>query len=462
METQKPLNIHTQKIGPMSLTALWETAQSEIEASVGKASYETWFSSVQVSEKDSSTLVVETPDDFFKSWIVEHYQPLLEETLQRLASGPVSLEFSVNSGILGNKAQPSLPVSEDISPAINAFKSNLNSRFTFENFVIGPANRFACAASLAVAESPSRAYNPLFIYGPVGLGKTHLIQSITHKLSQLHPKLKYCYMSSERFTNELIDAIRHRSTTQFRSRYREIDVLLIDDIQFIAGKESTQEEFFHTFNNLHNSRKQIIITSDRPPKEIANLEERLTSRFAWGLITDIQPPDFETRVAILKKKVEREPVSVPDDVIHFIAEQIRTNIRELEGALIRVVAYSLLDEGPITLDMAKSILKDMVKETSKVIGVDLVQKSVSEFFNIPLSELRSKKRRKNIVLPRQVAMYLSRELTNMSFPEIGNAFGGKDHATVIHACRKIETVMAEEDGEELKTAVRELTTILKH
>ncbi|MCK4881965.1 MAG: chromosomal replication initiator protein DnaA, partial [Candidatus Omnitrophica bacterium] len=315
---------------------------------------------------------------------------------------------------------------------------------------------------LAVAESPARAYNPLFIYGPVGLGKTHLIQAITHKLSRLHPKLKFCYMSSERFTNELIDAIRHRSTSQFRSKYREIDVLLIDDIQFIAGKESTQEEFFHTFNNLHNNRKQIIITSDRPPKDIANLEERLSSRFAWGLITDIHPPDFETRVAILKKKVEHEPVHVPDAVIHFIAEQIHTNIRELEGALIRVVAYSLLDEGPITLEMAKTILKDMVTETSKKISIDIIQKTVCEFFNVSLSELRANKRHKNIVLPRQVAMYLSRKLTNKSFPEIGNAFGGKDHTTAMYSFKKIEKEIDSATGEELKKAIRELTTVLKH
>lgn len=446
----------------MSLIALWEKAQDEIRDKVGKASYETWFSAIQVCEKDAGTLVVEAPDDFFKSWIVEHYQSLLEETFRNLAMGPVSLEFSVNPNILSSKTPSILPAHEPVSQETSHFKSPLNSRFTFDNFVIGPANRFACAAGQAVAESPSRAYNPLFIYGPVGLGKTHLIQAIAHKLSELHPKLKCCYMSSERFTNDLIDAIRHRSTPQFRTKYREIDVLLIDDIHFIAGKESTQEEFFNTFNTLHNSHKQIIITSDRPPKDIANLEERLSSRFAWGLITDIHAPDFETRVAILKKKVEREPVDVPDDVIHFIAEQIHTNIRELEGALIRVVAYSLLDEGPITLDMAKNILKDMVKEVSKKIGIDMVQKTVAEFFKVSLAELRSKKRYKNIVLPRQIAIYLSRELTNSSFPEIGNAFGGKDHTTALYSFKKIKKNLAEDGEEELKSVIRELTTRLKH
>ena len=266
-------------------------------------------------------------------------------------------------------------------------------------------------------------------------------------------------MSSEQFTNELINAIRNRSTPQFRKKYREMGVLLIDDIQFIAGKESTQEEFFHTFNNLHDNRKQIIITSDRPPREIANLEERLSSRFAWGLIADIQPPDFETRVAILKKKIKQEPVTVPDAVIYFIAEQIKTNIRELEGALIRVAAYSLLEECPITLDMAKMILKDMVKNTAKVINIEEIQKSVADFFRVPLSELRAKKRHKTIVLPRQIAMYLCRQLTNFSLPEIGNAFGGKDHTTVLHSYKKIEQVLIE-DGE-IKTIIERLITVLQ-
>lgn len=445
----------------MSIKDFWDKGQEEIKETIGKASYDTWFSAIQVIEKDPETLTIEAPDDFFKSWIIEHYQSLIEKTLERFSGAPVRLEFSVNHHILKKNAHPVLTTFDEKVKEGPVSRSNLNSRFTFDNFVIGPANRFACAASLAVAESPAKAYNPLFIYGQVGLGKTHLIQAITHKLTQINPKLTHCYMSSERFTNELIDAIRHRSTAQFRSKYREIDVLLIDDIQFIAGKESTQEEFFHTFNNLHNNHKQIIITSDRPPKEIANLEERLSSRFAWGLIADIQPPDFETRVAILRKKVENEPVEVPDDVIYFIAEQIQTNIRELEGALIRVIAYSSFDEQPVTLETTKNILKDMVKETMKTISVEMVQKSVSEFFGVSLSELRSKKRHKNIVLPRQIAMYLSRQLTNMSFPEIGNAFGGKDHTTVLHSCKKIEREIGDNREKSLKNTLRELTTILK-
>jgi len=445
----------------MSLKTLWENAQEEIRNSVGKTSYDTWFSTIEVVEKGPEALVIEAPDDFFKSWLVEHYQKLIEETICRHAGSSISVEFSVNPHILKKNSGPALAIMDEEAGETASINLGLNSRFTFDNFVIGPSNRFACAASLAVAESPAKAYNPLFIYGPVGLGKTHLIQSITHKLKQLHPKLKYCYMSSERFTNELIDAIRFRSTAQFRTKYREMDVLLIDDIQFIAGKEATQEEFFHTFNNLHNSHKQIIITSDRPPKEIANLEERLSSRFAWGLIVDIQPPDFETRAAILRKKVENEVVNVPDDVIHFIADQIKSNIRELEGALIRVVAYTSLNESPVTLDAAKSILKDMVKEARKTISVEMVQKSVSEFYSIPLSELRGKRRHKNIVLPRQVAMYLSRQLTNLSLPEIGNAFGGKHHTTVLHSCKETEKAILNEDENGLKSTIRELTTTLK-
>ncbi|MCB9719560.1 MAG: chromosomal replication initiator protein DnaA [Candidatus Omnitrophica bacterium] len=444
----------------MSLTEIWEKAQTDIRAKVGDTSYETWFSTVHAKEKDPGTLVIETPDDFFKNWIIEHYRDFIHDTLHAFSPHNINIEYSVNSGILKKDTQTRLMEFEKgfRSEEVKSL-SKLNTRFTFDNFVVGPSNRFAAAAGLAVAESPAKAYNPLFIYGQVGLGKTHLIQAITHKISQLHPQHKHFYMSSEQFTTELIDSIRTRSTTEFRKKYRQIDVLLIDDIQFIAGKESTQEEFFHTFNFLHDNRKQIIITSDRPPKEISNLEERLSSRFSWGLITDIQPPDFETRVAILRKKMETETVKVPDDVIFFIAEQIQTNIRELEGALIRVAAYALLEEKPISLEMAKLILKDMVRESTKIISVEMIQKTVAQFFAVTTADLQAKKRNKNIVLARQVAMYLSRNLAQMSYPEIGNAFGGKDHTTVLHSCNKIKTVI--ETNEDLKTSIRKLTTQLK-
>ncbi|MCA9400517.1 MAG: chromosomal replication initiator protein DnaA [Candidatus Omnitrophica bacterium] len=443
----------------MNLADIWGKAQEGIKNRIGQTSYDTWFAALQVTEKDASTLVIQTPDDFFKNWIIDHYQASIQEELLHFSPAPIHVEFSVNADLITSQQNtipdtaPSLPIKDD-----KQYRVPLNSRFTFDNFVIGASNRFACAAGLAVAESPAKAYNPLLIYGQVGLGKTHLIQAITHKIRKLHPDLKICYLSSESFTNELIDAIRNRSTLQFRKKYRDIDVLLIDDIHFIAGKESTQEEFFHTFNALHDSRKQIILTSDRPPKEIANLEERLRSRFAWGLITDIQPPDYETRVAILKKKIEYEPVNVPHEVIHFIAEQIKTNIRELEGALIRVAAYSLLEDRPIDLEIAKTILKDMVENVTKTISVEMIQKEVAQHFKLKVEDLRSKKRLKTIVHPRQIAMYLSRQLTNMSLPEIGGAFGGKDHTTVLHSCKKIEEEIKE--NTQLINLIDQLTTEL--
>jgi len=442
------------------LQETWVKAQSIIKEKVGPTTYETWFSSLQAKEKVPGILVIETPDEFFKNWIIEHYLPLIEGTIHELSSKNVQISFEVNPAIFKKGTQSRLIEFEKGFEEVDKQRPNVNPRFTFDNFVIGPSNRFANAACLAVAESPAKAYNPLFIYGKVGLGKTHLMQAIANKIQINNPKIKHCYLSSERFTNELIESIRHRSTNQFRQKYRNIDVLLIDDIHFIAGKESTQEEFFHTFNNLHDSRKQIIISSDRPPKDIANLEERLSSRFAWGLITDIQPPDFETRVAILRKKIEREPVHVPDDVIIFIAHEIKSNIRELEGALIRVVAYSLLEEKPVSLAMAKMILKDMVQETVKMINVDLVQKTVADFFHISLSDLKTKRRNKNVVMPRQIAMYLARQLTNLSFPEIGEAFGGKDHTTVLHSCKKIEGNLNLD--RELKYTIEKLTTVINN
>lgn len=430
----------------MTLTNIWDKTQSSIKEQIGATSYDTWLSSLKVLDKDSSTLVIQAPDEFFKNWIIEHYASLLGRCLAQEAGREVLLEFEVNAELLNKPGQQKLQSFEkQFLQAPTKNNIHLNSRFLFENFVVGPSNRFAFAAAQAVAEAPAKNYNPFFIYGAVGLGKTHLLQSITHEISRKYPDLKICYLSSEQFTNELINSIRHKSADAFRQKYRSIDVLLIDDIHFIAGKESTQEEFFHTFNVLHDHRKQIIICSDRPPKEIAHLEERLVSRFSWGLITDIQPPDYETRIAILKKKLELEAVSVPDDVITFIASQIKTNIRELEGALLRVVAYSLLEEKTINLSLAKSVLKDMVKETVKTISVEMVQKEVAEFYNLSVADLKNKTRHKNIIIPRQVAMYLSRKLTHHSLPEIGAAFGGKDHTTILHAVKKVEETLLKDE-----------------
>ncbi len=445
----------------MNLLLLWEKIQPQLREQLGTTTYDTWFSSIQIQSPDSEKLIIHTPDEFFQNWFIEHYLPVIQHYISLHIPHPVHYEVAVNPLLTPNKTEIPpivnkeilLPKKEDPAPI------HLNPRFSFDNFVVGPSNRFAYSACMAVAESPAKAYNPLFIYGHVGLGKTHLMQAITHQIQKNYPNSTCCYISSERFTNELIDAIRHRSTSNFRKKYRHIDVLLIDDIHFLAGKESTQEEFFHTFNTLHNNHKQIIISSDRPPKEISNLEERLSSRFAWGLITDIQPPDFETRVAILRKKVEKEPVAVPDEVITFIAEQIKTNIRELEGALIRVLAYSLLEEHPITLEITKVVLRDMVKETVKIISIEMIQKTVAEFFNITCADLKAKKRTQNILKPRQVAMYLSRRLTSLSLPEIGNSFGGKDHTTVLHSLRKIEEGLKEDP--QLKHEVEKLLTTLK-
>ncbi len=444
----------------MNAGLTWEKSQNYIREKIGATSYDRWFTLLNVRGKEPDILVIEAPDDFFKNWVVEHYAQLINESLARISVDKIEVVFETNPQPSKNEHPPNSPATEKIPGESTPSLNTINSRFTFDNFVVGPSNRFAHAACMAVAESPAKAYNPLFIYGGVGLGKTHLMQAIALQIQNHNSKVKHHYITSERFTNELIDAIRHRATPQFRQKYRNIDVLLIDDIQFIAGKESTQEEFFHTFNALHNDRKQIIISSDRSPKAISNLEERLTSRFTWGLITDIQPPDFETRAAILRKKIEREPVKVPEDVILFIAEEIRTNIRELEGALIRVVAYSLLDEKPISLDMAKIVLKDMVKETVKIINVDMIQKIVADHYQLHISDLKNKRRSRNIVLPRQMAMYLARQLTNLSLPEIGEAFGGKDHTTVLHSWKKIDHDLKEDRA--LRNTLEQLSTSLKY
>ena len=312
----------------------------------------------------------------------------------------------------------------------------LNPRYTFDNFIVGSSNRMAHAASLAVADAPAKSYNPLFIYGGSGLGKTHLMQAIAQGILDKNPQAKVKYASSEKFTNQLIMAIQTRSTEKFRQKYRNSDVILIDDIHFLAGKEAAQEEFFHTFNVLYDYHKQIIISSDRPPKEIPKLEERLVTSFSWGLVVDIQPPDYETRVAILKKKLEKDPVKINEDVIFFIAKNISTNIRELEGALVRIIAYSLIEDKPISLEMAKDILKDMVKEIYKRITPEFILEKVSNYFNVSIDDLKKGKRNKNLVIPRQILMYLIRELTTLSLPEIGAVLGAKHHTTILYASKK--------------------------
>jgi len=435
----------------------WQQAQDHLKEKLGETVFSTWILPLRATVKGSGGLILEAPDEFFRDWVEKHYKQLIDEAMNGASSQETKVFLAAST------AKPEPQTQEAITktkPQNIPSGANLNPRYTFENFVVGPSNRHAHAYSLAVAESPAKAYNPLFIYGGVGLGKTHLIQAICHHIiSKPGANQRICYISSERFTNELIDAIQHHSTAAFRQKYRNVDVLVIDDVHFFAGKESTQEEFFHTFNTLYDSHKQIVLCSDRPPKEISDLQERLVSRFGWGLTTDIQPPDLETRVAILKKKVEREPVSVPDDVVFFIAQLIKTNIRELEGALIRTIAYSLLEEKPITLELAKGILKDLLKEPKKLTTVDFIQRCVGEEFGISLAEFKTKRRNKTVVLPRQVAMYLSRELTDLSLPEIGGFFGGKDHTTVLHSYNKIKEGLISDEA--LREKVERVIQIIK-
>jgi chromosomal replication initiator protein len=441
------------------LTKNWEEVLSDLKTKLGDTVYATWIVPLKFSVQDNQSITLEAPDQFFKDWVEKHYLGLIQGALKLRGLDNLLVRLVLNSAA-DSPTILNTPPPANIKISAPAGFINLNSRYTFENFVVGSGNRHAHAYSLAVANAPAKTYNPLFIYGGVGLGKTHLIQAICHQIKTSSPAgVKICYVSSEKFTNELIDAIVHRSTAAFRQKYRSLDVLVIDDIHFIAGKESTQEEFFHTFNTLYDAHKQIVFSSDRPPKEITNLQERLVSRFSWGLATDIQPPDLETRVAILKKKIEREPVNVPDDVIFFIAQLIKTNIRELEGALIRTIAYSLLEEAPVSLQLTKEVLKDLLREPTKLITIDFIQRCVVEEFGVSLQDLKTKRRNKQVVLPRQIAMYLSRELTELSLPEIGELFGGKDHTTVLHSCKKIKGDIS--NNIELRDRVEKLIQVIK-
>ena len=447
-----------------STLAVWSNAQEDIRQKIGESGYLSWITHLSALCETDHTLILAAPDEFFKNWIMDHYFALLQEILKKHSTDDITIEMRIipreelpRTAIPADVSAASAPTNNGITKKLRGL--HLNPRLTFENFVIGSSNQMGCGASQAVANAPAKAYNPLFLYGQSGLGKTHLMQAIANHVVQNNPNLQCAYLTSEQFTNELIDSIHHKTMNEFKQKYRNVDILLIDDIQFIAGKRSTQEEFFHTFNAMHDNHKQIVISSDRPPKEISDLEDRLVTRFLWGLIVDIQPPDFETRVAILRKKTELESVKVPDDVVYFIAEQIKTNIRELEGALIRVVASSMLQEKPINLQLAQLVLKNMLQETSKIVSVEMVQQIVCDHFKINLNDLKNNKRTKNFVLPRQIAMYLTRHLTRHSLPEIGKAFGGKDHTTVLYACKKIEEKLNQDS--EIKYIVEKLFTILK-
>ena len=446
-----------------TLLKIWQDCLPKLQEILGQTIFETWIVPLALQGEQSQQgqeLILEAPDPFFKDWVLKNYLSVIQSTLKAsLPAEQTGLEVRIVSR--GPSVSQEVGIRNFQNHWLGEQKENfiLNPRFTFENFVVGASNRFAHAASMAVAESPSRAYNPFFIYGGVGLGKTHLMQALCHYVRSKNKSINICYIPSERFTNELINAIQHHSTSTFRQKYRNMDILVIDDIHFIAGKESTQEEFFHTFNALYDAHRQIIISSDRSPREIPKLEERLVSRFSWGLITDIQLPDFETRVAILKKKIEKEPINIPDEVIFFIAQIIKTNIRELEGALIRIIARSLLEAQPITLDLTKEVLKDCIQQTQKPVNFQKIQECVANEFGISLMELKTKRRSKNIVLPRQIAMYLSRRLTEASLPEIAKFFGGRDHTTVLYAYNKIKSSL--EKNNDLQQRISKVIQSLK-
>jgi len=442
-----------------STNSAWIKAQAYLKEHLDLPTFEAWIAPLKAQVKDQNCIILDAPDGFFRDWVKKNYEAQIGNALKATGSYQVRFEIGVAQTSQTLETSKEAPVTTATEGRFQQ-SLKLNNRYTFENFVIGSSNRHAHAYSVAVAESPAKTYNPLFIYGGVGLGKTHLIQAICHKIQQnSNGNLKIAYLPSEQFTNELINAIQHHSTAAFRQKYRNTDVLVIDDVHFFGGKDSTQEEFFNTFNALYDAHKQIILSSDRPPKEIADLQDRLISRFGWGLTTDIQPPDLETRVAILKKKIEREPVAVPDDVIFFIAQLIKTNIRELEGALVRTMAYSLMEEKPITVELAKEVLRDLLKEPKKLITIDFIQRCVVEEFGIALGEMKARKRNKTIVLPRQIAMYLSRDLTDLSLPEIGQFFGGKDHTTVLHSYNKIKEAVKTDPS--LAEKVEKITQVIK-
>jgi chromosomal replication initiator protein len=433
----------------MTGSTIWEQVLGRIEAKVGRHSFHTWFKPTSLLLDDGSRVAVQVPNPLFSEWLPKHYSVVLAEALRDVGRPNAELIFVPEAKPQATPPPSPSPLMElpgeepstAFAPAVG-----LNPRYTFDRFIVGPSNQFAHAACRAVSEAPSRSYNPLFIYGGVGLGKTHLMHAIGHYVLQHHPRLKLTYISSERFMNEMINAVRYDRILEFRERYRTVDVLLVDDIQFVSGKEGTQNEFFHTFNALHDAQKQIVISSDRPPHEIPALEERLRSRFEWGLIADIQPPDIETRIAILKKKAETEAVPLPDGVAMYMANRVKSNIRELEGSLIRLIAYASLTGRGLTLELAQDVLRNVLDHDEKAITIEQIQKFVAEYYQLKLTELKSRNNSKSVAMPRQVAMYLCKTLTHASLPEIGRSFGGKHHSTVIHSIKKVEDLRGRDAG----------------
>ncbi|GFR35084.1 chromosomal replication initiator protein DnaA [Thermobrachium celere] len=445
--------------------SLWEKTLNIVKTELTEVGFNTWIKSLKPIKLTNDSFYLLAPTEFSKNILDARYKDLIGNAFKMVASKKYEIKFVLETDDifkeLDSNKEPQIKDEQDI-PSSQPKQTNdelttstLNPKYTFDTFVVGNSNRFAHAASLAVAEAPAKAYNPLFIYGGVGLGKTHLMHAIGHYILNNNPKARVVYVSSEKFTNELINSIKDDKNVEFRNKYRNVDVLLIDDIQFIAGKERTQEEFFHTFNALYEANKQIIISSDRPPKEIPTLEDRLRSRFEWGLIADIQPPDFETRIAILKKKADMENLQVPNEVMVYIANKIQSNIRELEGALIRIVAFASLSNKEISVELATDVLKDIISnKNNKQITVELIQDVVASYYNLRIEDFKSKRRTKNVAYPRQIAMYLARKLTDLSLPKIGEEFGGRDHTTVIHAYEKISEDLEKDDA--LKETIDEL------
>jgi chromosomal replication initiator protein len=421
---------------------LWDQILARVETKVNRHSFYTWFKPTSFLGEDSGAISVRVPNSLFKEWLTKHYSGVIAESLVEVKRPQLTVNFVADGQ---PDHTPALtPEEKEVgqtppsSPAPITTNAGLNPRYTFDTFIVGPSNQFAHAASRAVAEAPSRSYNPLFIYGGVGLGKTHLMHAVGHYVLQHDRNLKLTYISSERFMNEMINAVRYDRVIDFRERYRSVDVLLVDDIQFLAGKEGTQTEFFHTFNALYDSQKQIVLSSDCPPHEIPALEERLRSRFEWGLIADIQSPDLETKVAILKKKAEAEAVPLSDDVAIYIAGRIKSNIRELEGSLIRLVAYASLTGQEISLALAQEVLRNILDHEEKAVTIEIIQKYIADYYNLKMADLKSRNNSKSVAMPRQIAMYLCKALTHASLPEIGRSFGGKHHSTVIHSIKKVD------------------------
>ncbi len=454
----------------MQVTAekIWAAAQQQLRSMLNTDMYNLWFAPLRAQALENDCLNLEVANDFCEVWLKDNYIGLLQEVLTRSAGRPMQVKFKVVPGKNGAAATTATPLHET-APATPAKTRTadtasekppgdlgFNSKNTFDTFVVGNNNNFAHAAALAVAQAPGKSYNPLFLYGGVGLGKTHLLHAIGHHVLGGRKNARVAYVSSEKFTNEYIDAIQNNQLVRFRRRYRQSDVLLIDDIQFLAGKERIQEEFFHTFNALHESHKQIVLTCDRPASEIQNLEQRLVSRFEWGLVTDLQPPDIETRLAILKKKARSMGVELPEDVINFLAHRIRANIRRLEGALTRVASYASLTNRKLSTEVVEGLLREVLHEEGRfAINIEVIQKRVAEHYDIRLADMTSKRRPENIAFPRQVAMFLSRQMTECSLNTIGEAFGGRDHGTVLHACRLVR------DRMEVDANVRQVVSYLE-